>query len=1082
MIEHKHTKLNRLNKKIIFLLGSLCVLFSSFSYSQVQGDTYSVGKVVTGDAATTYTVPYTVTPANTGGSSFTANTTGGGTITLGNGQTLTVSNLPTTVQDAAGTVYQADDKGKLTKVGTNSSNAGAMLATANLTVVDASKGTVTFAPTSDMKYAFDAWQKAYDGNSTWSKRYETLPLSGGAKGGSYRVSSKLMVPGEADKVLAIINLNDKHLVADSVRFVNAKGTLYERKKITDNSCELSLVGGPAGDAQEVYALYSTGGKTYTLGKLLVATYEPKTINLALVPVNDAPLDSKAIAAELKKIYEPLGIDFNLITKDNFKYKALETASLKVEGSGLLSVYTDQMKALNAAFVAKGDCDKNTIYLFAIDQPESQDGKSIEGVMARGQQFGYMFVKGKEGDEQGLTAAHEIGHGIFQLQHTFSYSGMADATFSAANVMNYPAGETLSKLQWDLMHDQGLVISVFETDKGAESSAVWQENLKRLQATLLQIGENGCAFVRKQTSVSTNKEQNTSVTTTSIDYLVGKYKNTQLAFDAGLGNETTTEFSKGIRLLLESDNKNWILYVVNGSIEACEAKEDYSSFGSLSTAKSDPVFLNKCKTDLLNCKVDENTYIKNVLSQLQSNARSNQTIEFSYNNKSYTLKDNNIQQIELSDDDINGGNWTDINVDARFRYEVNSNGIIQLKAFGYRNNLAIAKGKSADLKEISTHILQQTNKYLQENKVIDFSQIAPDVNTDLFADGKKIEIGNNSSFFKIISEGVGVVTTLLKTAEIEKPIYLESTENNTTIHAPGIVTGSTEVIAQKVTGLTSLATGIYDLVTDAETRSNVYNGLVQVKDAIGNDPTAFVPIMVNVISSVATGNSIPEWQEVNNSQTDAGRRSHLGTRGVGNTLITAFATAAFIKELPEIAEKVSEKINIVKYLTKWDELTSDEIKQLFKSLSHSDLKVSSSEQFGAATANKNFKLEYITDHIDYENFIPPYKKGTFVDKISLKEDAFFVRVHYGKNEVGQWMMTIEDYKALIKDPSKFKEVYALPEMPTKASLVKVPQGTTIWRGEAADNKWGIGGGIQIQIDNWSQYIDERKLWFKLVDKL
>lgn len=426
-----------------------------------------VGKVVTGTAATTYTVPYTITPADTVGSTFTANTTGGGIITLGNGQTLAVSNLPTTVQDAAGTVYQADDKGKLTKVGSNSSNAASMLATANLTVVDASKGTVTFAPISDMKYAFDAWQKAYDGNSAWSKRYETLPLSGGAKGGSYRVSSKLMVPGEADKVLAIINLNNKNLVTDSVRFVNAKGTLFEREKITDNSYELSLVGGPAGDAQEVYALYSTGGKTYTLGKLLVATYEPKTINLALVPVNDAPLDSKAIAAELKKVYEPLGINFNLTPKDNFKYKALETASLKVEGSGLLSVYTEQMKALNAAFVAKGEYDKNTIYLFAIDQPESQDGKSIEGVMPRGQQFGYMFVKGKEGDEQGLTAAHEIGHGIFQLQHTFSYSGIKQKTITPLNVMDYPAGEALSKLQWDLMHDQGLVISVFETDKGAQ---------------------------------------------------------------------------------------------------------------------------------------------------------------------------------------------------------------------------------------------------------------------------------------------------------------------------------------------------------------------------------------------------------------------------------------------------------------------------------------------------------------------------------------------------------------------------------------------------------------------------------------
>ncbi len=455
-----------------------------------------VGKVVTGTAATTYTVPYTITPADTVGSTFTANTTGGGTITLGNGQTLTVSNLPTTVQDAAGTVYQADDKGKLTKVGTNSSNAGAMLATANLTVVDASKGTVTFAPTSDMKYAFDAWQKAYDGNSAWSKRYETLPLSGGAKGGSYRVSSKLMVPGEADKVLAIINLNNKNLAADSVRFVNAKGTLFEKKKITDNSCELSLVGGPAGDAQEVYAIYPSpqgegaGVRSYTLGKLLVATYEPKTINLALVPVNGAKLDSTAIARELKKVYEPLGIDFNLTTKDKFEYEALETASLKVEGSGLLSVYTDQMKALNAAFVAKGDCDKNTIYLFAIDQPESQDGKSIEGVMPRGQQFGYMFVKGKEGDEQGLTATHEIGHGIFQLQHVFDYSGIKQKAIAPLNVMDYPAGEALSKLQWDLMHDPGLVISVFETDKGAQSSVIKASKLLDwIKANLGKIDAN-----------------------------------------------------------------------------------------------------------------------------------------------------------------------------------------------------------------------------------------------------------------------------------------------------------------------------------------------------------------------------------------------------------------------------------------------------------------------------------------------------------------------------------------------------------------------------------------------------------------
>jgi len=468
MTPTKCIKENNLNRKIIFLLGSLCVLFSSFSYSQVQGVSYSVGKVVTGTAATTYTVPYTITPADTVGSTFTANTTGGGTITLASGKTIEVASLPSTVQDAAGTIYQADDKGKLTKVGSNSSNAATMLATANLTVVDASKGTVTFAPTSDMKYAFDAWQKAYDGNSAWSKRYETLPISG--QSGKYRVSSKLMVPDEADKVLAIINLNDKSIAAGSVQFVNATGTVFEKDSITPTSYKINLVGGPAGDAQEVYALYSTGGKTYTLGKLLVATYEPKTINLALVPVNGAKLDSTAIARELKKVYEPLGIDFNLTTKAKFKYEALETASLKVEGSGLLSVYTEQMKALNRAYVdSLGSAyDATTVYMFALKQgADKSEGKTILGDMPRGKQFGYIFTQVQDGTSQGKTAAHEIGHGIFQLQHTFSYSGMADATFSAANVMNYPAGEALSKLQWDLMHDQGLVISVFETDKGVE---------------------------------------------------------------------------------------------------------------------------------------------------------------------------------------------------------------------------------------------------------------------------------------------------------------------------------------------------------------------------------------------------------------------------------------------------------------------------------------------------------------------------------------------------------------------------------------------------------------------------------------
>jgi hypothetical protein len=41
-------------------------------------------------------------------------------------------------------------------------------------------------------------------------------------------------------------------------------------------------------------------------------------------------------------------------------------------------------------------------------------------------------------------------------------------------------------------------------------------------------------------------------------------------------------------------------------------------------------------------------------------------------------------------------------------------------------------------------------------------------TDDFADGANIQIGgNNAGYIKVISEGVGIVTTLLKTGQIEE---------------------------------------------------------------------------------------------------------------------------------------------------------------------------------------------------------------------------------------------------------------------------------------------------------------------------
>lgn len=47
------------------------------------------------------------------------------------------------------------------------------------------------------------------------------------------------------------------------------------------------------------------------------------------------------------------------------------------------------------------------------------------------------------------------------------------------------------------------------------------------------------------------------------------------------------------------------------------------------------------------------------------------------------------------------------------------------------------------------------------------------------------------------------------------------------------------------------------------------------------------------------------------------------------------------------------------------------------------------------------------------------------------------------------------------PREIKERFALPSLPTHYSVVTPPVGTPFYLGIAATNKYGRGGGIQIQ---------------------
>ena len=117
-------------------------------------------------------------------------------------------------------------------------------------------------------------------------------------------------------------------------------------------------------------------------------------------------------------------------------------------------------------------------------------------------------------------------------------------------------------------------------------------------------------------------------------------------------------------------------------------------------------------------------------------------------------------------------------------------------------------------------------------------------------------------------------------------------------------------AQKVTDLTSLGKLVYDVATDKQTRADIANQFQNIKDQIGDNPKEFFPILGEVILTVGTGNSSEEWEKAQKSK-DNGEKSHLSTRGVGNTVITLISGVAIVKELPEIADKLGDAIKKVK---------------------------------------------------------------------------------------------------------------------------------------------------------------------------
>ena len=306
----------------------------------------------------------------------------------------------------------------------------------------------------DGQYGFDV--KTYDGLAHYYQQLE---------GGSY-VPWKALSTAQPDNIEARLVSNEVDI--REVTF-EVSSTPVTSLSSNEGSANLTLSGKMAGLEEELLALHRVSDTlpAKVIGKLNLATYAPVHYNLEIVPVNGASLpadlDDPAISKGLNTIYNDAVVAWRVHTEKNIQ---LDLPAAFDDGeTGVFSNYTEDMQTVLKAF---GRLDDNTYYLFIIGEPRNP---ASLGYMPRNRQAGFVFADPHKGNaEQFLkTIAHELGHGAFNLKHTFSEHNFTPG--ATDNVMDYGPGTALYKYQWDYIHDPQSVAGLFEGDEAGESVVV-----------------------------------------------------------------------------------------------------------------------------------------------------------------------------------------------------------------------------------------------------------------------------------------------------------------------------------------------------------------------------------------------------------------------------------------------------------------------------------------------------------------------------------------------------------------------------------------------------------------------------------
>lgn len=317
---------------------------------------------------------------------------------------------------------------------------------------------VHFQQNPNETFGFDA--KEY---MQWHEQYEIIELSDTSY---YFVANKSIGKGETD-------------VVD----VQIDGAFTPVFKFDDNSTASFTSSGntytvqiPATNNNGHHTLYAYNSSNERIGKLNIYVYPVKSRKVVIVPIAQVPVSLNAINTTLQNTIGEANIELDVTLQNqwsNAQFTPLTTIELPTE-PGLMNKYSAQMKDLRDHYFYENDlAPTDAYYIFVVD---GFDDPNELGYMPRGKSYG--FVKSSQPNFT-TTLAHELGHGLGALEHSWKNNGPTKQTTNS--LMDYenstnPVKENLTKQQWKELRDIDYLPNIWDDEQdGSNATVIYAQN-------------------------------------------------------------------------------------------------------------------------------------------------------------------------------------------------------------------------------------------------------------------------------------------------------------------------------------------------------------------------------------------------------------------------------------------------------------------------------------------------------------------------------------------------------------------------------------------------------------------------------